>query len=407
MRHSHLHVLMISDVYFPRVNGVSTSIRTFAHSFLLEGHQVTLIAPGYDQSCEDDFEIIRIPSRRVPFDPEDHLMSRKAVRSIIPMLEQRHFDVVHIQTPFVAHYAGVEIAARLQLPVITSYHTFFEAYFEKYLPWLPSGMLRSLARSYSKKQCSQVDGIVAPSRQMLNRLREYGIATRAAVIPTGLVLEDFSRDRNNTFKQDHGIDEDTDILLYVGRVAFEKNIEFLIDVFERISERRPGTKLLIAGEGPALPKLKARARSIGLEKEILFVGYLERRKALIDCYQSSSLFVFASETETQGLVLLEAMASGLPVVSTVCMGTRDVLKNGEGCVIAEPNISDFSTKVIALLNDQDEIEKLSRSALDYVGQWTTGAKAADMLNFYEQVSQAYNDSGKKVVDCLAERLPDG
>lgn len=402
-----MHILMISDVYFPRVNGVSTSIRTFAHSFLQAGHQVTLIAPEYLQSFQDDFEIIRLQSRKVPFDPEDRLMNRRKVLALIPELKKQVFDLVHIQTPFVAHYSGVKIARELNIPVVTSYHTYFEAYFDKYLPWLPTGLLRKLARNYSRKQCDQVDGVISPSHQMLDKLREYGAKNKAAVIPTGLVLQDFKKDKNNTFKQDHGIGEDTDLLLYVGRVAFEKNIEFLIDMFEQVSERRPGAKLLIAGEGPALHKLKARARSMGLEEEILFVGYLERKKELIDCYQSSRLFVFASETETQGLVLLEAMACGLPVVSTASMGTEDVLKNGNGCVIAAPSVRDFSEKVISLLDDRQSTRALSQKAIEYVQQWTTDAKAAEMLDFYEEITVAHKQVSQPVIDGLAESYLDG
>jgi len=402
-----MHVLMLSDVYFPRVNGVSTSIKTFSQSFLQAGHQVTLIAPEYAQPYAEDFEIIRIPSWKVPFDPEDRLMSRRAIRLLIPGLQKKDIDMVHIQTPFVAHYAGVEIARQLNVPVITSYHTYFEAYFEKYLPWMPSGLLRKLARNYSRKQCDQVDGIISPSHQMLDKLREYGSTTKAAVIPTGLVLDDFSKDPDNDFKKQHGIDRDSNIMLYVGRVAFEKNIEFLLDVFERVCDRRPGVKLLIAGEGPALPKLKARARALGLEEDILFVGYLERKKELIDCYQSSSLFVFASETETQGLVLLEAMACGLPVVSTVCMGTRDVLKEGEGCVIASPTVRDFSDTVIGLLNDQSERDRLGRKGLEYVGNWATDAKAADMLDFYAEVILVKKHTEELAIGGFEQNLQDG
>ena len=398
-----MHILMISDVYFPRVNGVSTSIKTFAQSLLQAGHQVTLIAPKYPVEFFDSFEIIRIPSRKIPFDPEDRLMSRAKISSLLPDLKKHCYDLVHIQTPFVAHYAGVNLARQLNIPVVTSYHTYFEAYLEKYLPWMPSGLLRKLARAFSKKQCDQVDGVISPSQQMLDKLREYGVTKKAVVIPTGLLLEDFSNDRNNTFRQDHGIDEHTDLLLYVGRVAFEKNIEFLINVFERVSDRLTNVKLLIAGEGPALPRLKAHARSVGLEEEILFVGYLERKKALIECYQCSSLFVFASETETQGLVLLEAMACGLPVVSTVCMGTRDVLIDGEGCVIAEPGINDFSDKIISLLNDKAMTSALSNKAQQYVRQWTTEDKAADMLAFYEEISANCRRVSETEIDAIAEK----
>ena len=162
---------MLSDVYFPRVNGVSTSIQTFAASFQELGHAVTLVAPEYPNACDPELEVLRIRSTRLPFDPEDRLMSLRAIRRLLPELGRRSFDLVHIQTPFAAHYAGLHIERRLVLKTVVSYHTFFEAYFEKYLPWVPTSWLRGLARSYSRKQCNQVDAVVSPSRPMLDRLR--------------------------------------------------------------------------------------------------------------------------------------------------------------------------------------------------------------------------------------------
>ena len=110
-----MRILKISDVYFPRVNGVSTSIQTFAHEMLRQGHEITLIAPEYPTAYDDSFEIARVPSRYLYVDPEDRMMKRRALRRLLPALRERQFDIVHVHTPFVAHYAGLEAALRAEL----------------------------------------------------------------------------------------------------------------------------------------------------------------------------------------------------------------------------------------------------------------------------------------------------
>jgi glycosyltransferase involved in cell wall biosynthesis len=375
---------MLSDVYFPRINGVSTSIQTFTESLMSHGHSVTLIAPEYPGEHEADFEIIRIPSRRLPFDPEDRLMSLRAIKKLAPELAQRQFDLIHIQTPFVAHYAGVYLGRNLGIKTVTSYHTFFEAYFEKYLPWVPKPWLRAVARSYSRKQCNEVDGVISPSRPMLSRLEEYGVNNRTAVIPTGLPQTCFEPVSDKGFRARNGISEEARLLLYVGRVAHEKNIDFLISMFRIVAQRSDQAELLIAGEGPALSSLKKQASREGLDERIHFLGYLDRDTELQACYQHSDIFVFASETETQGLVLLEAMASGLPVVSCASMGSLDVLCDGEGCHIAPLDEEVFAERVLSLIHAPDACRYLSQKGRQYATTWSAEAKAADMLQFYRQ-----------------------
>jgi len=377
-----LNILMISDVFFPRVNGVSTSIQTFTESFLADGHKVTLIAPDYPDEHLADFPILRIPSSKLPFDPEDRLMSKRKISKLLPQLEEQRFDILHIQTPFVAHYAGIYLAKKLGIPCVVTYHTYFEAYFEKYLPWLPSGLLRKIARKYSASQCNQVNGIISPSSQMLSKLREYGAESEAAVIPTGLKLDQYHHVGESNFRSKYNIDEDDQVLLYVGRVAHEKNIPFLIDVFAEIVETNNDVKFVIAGEGPAQKSLQNRVEVLGLEGQVIFVGYLDRETALVDCYKSADVFVFSSETETQGLVLLEAMACNLPVVSVASMGSKDVLLDGEGCLISKLDTDEFSQKVLSLLTDPDFARQLAAAGKRYVSQWSTEDKSRELQNFY-------------------------
>jgi glycosyltransferase involved in cell wall biosynthesis len=376
---------MLSDVYFPRVNGVSTSIQTFARSFQEQGHTLTLIAPQYPEDTESSFNEVRIPSRALPFDPEDRLMSLKAIKRLLPRLKQLEIDIVHIQTPFVAHYAGVYLARALGLKIVVSYHTFFEAYFEKYLPWIPKRWLRAMARRFSKTQCNQVDALVSPSRQMLERLREYGVTQYAAVIPTGLPPEIFNARSSSTFRARNLIPDEAFMMLYVGRVAYEKNLELLISMFPRVRRAIDNAILLIAGEGPALDNLKKQARNSGHGDDIHFVGYLDRETELADCYQASDLFVFASQTETQGLVLLEAMANGLAVVSTASMGSLDVLFEGEGCLLAAPEADRFAERVIELHGNKALRRSLSQRGVRYARTWSSEAKARDMLDFYQGI----------------------
>lgn len=381
-----MHILMISDVFFPRINGVSTSIQTFMNSYLAMGHKVTLIAPAYPQDTATDTQVIRIPSRRLPFDPEDRLMSLRAIKRLLPKLAGRNFDLIHIQTPFVAHYAGIWLARRLGLKKLTTYHTFFEAYLEKYLPMVPGAWLRGLARLYSRRQCNQVDAVVSPSHQMLARLREYGVTTRAAVIPTGLPPACFTDHASDTFRSDHGIPEDAFLLLYVGRVAFEKNMDFLFDMFERVSKEVPRAALLIAGEGPALHRLRRRAVDSGLQDRIHFLGYLDRETELPACYRAGDLFVFASQTETQGLVLLEAMAAGLAVVSLASMGSLDVLREGDGAEISPPDAARFTGHVVALANEPARLRELGIRGKAYAADWKADVKARETLAFYRAIA---------------------
>ncbi len=384
-----MNILMISDVFFPRVNGVSTSIMTFCDSLLANGHTVTLIAPEYPDAGDHNIHVIRVPSNRLPLDPEDRLMSMRYIKKQAADLKRQEFDIIHIQTPFIAHYAGIYLADYMDIPRVVSYHTYFEAYFERYLPWVPAGMLRSIARRFSVSQCNQADGIISPSSQMLDKLREYGTKTTAEVIPTGIELANYQNTEKSSFRERYGISEDEQVLLYVGRVAHEKNIPFLIDVYQEVDKHKENVKFVITGEGPALKSLKHRVHQLAIADRVIFVGYLDRETELIDCYRSADVFVFASETETQGLVLLEAMACGLPVISIASMGSEDVLVDGKGCMVATLDIQQFAQNVLKLLASPDKARALTASGLEYVKSWSTEAKAADLERFYLACCKAH------------------
>jgi glycosyltransferase involved in cell wall biosynthesis len=380
---------MISDVYFPRINGVSTSIQTFRKRLIHKGHEVVLLAPDYKLNHDDDDEnIIRIPSTRVIFDPEDRLMHTGPIRKLTETLKQRHFDIIHIQTPFVAHYLGLHLARELDIACIETYHTFFEEYLYNYIPLLPKNWLRALARKFSVRQCNSVDHVVVPSTAMQEVLHDYGVTTETTILPTGIETGVFKQGDGAHFRRKHNIAVDRPILVNVSRIAHEKNIDFLIRMLTHVWQEIPDVLMIIAGDGPAKRHLERLAKNLGLENNIMFIGYLDRNTELNDCYCSADIFVFSSRTETQGLVLLEAMALGIPVISTAVMGTKDILLNNSGALIAEDDEVKFACKVTRLLSNDLQRKALAEPAKDYAQQWSADVMAGRMLHLYYNISGA-------------------
>lgn len=381
-----MRILMLSDVYFPRINGVSTSIQTFGRDLAALGHEVDLLAPEYPQRLSGrELAIERIPSRYLFFDPEDRMMSSRAIRRMIPRLAERKYDLVHIQTPFVAHYSGIRIGRALDVPLVETYHTHFEEYLYHYLPWLPARWLRNAARRFTRSQCNQVDAVVVPSSPVHETLLAYGVQKPIRIIPTGLDIHRFEGGDGVRFRREQGIGPERPVLVHVGRVAHEKNIDFLLHVLQRVRAAIPDVLLMIVGEGPARKHLEQLTRRLGLEGNVLFLGYLDRERELLDCYRAGDVFVFASRTETQGLVLLESMALGVPVVALAELGTRDILAPGRGALVARDDLEDFSKKVLQLLRNAATREAMAADALDYVKTWSAPALAQRMLDLYRSL----------------------
>jgi glycosyltransferase involved in cell wall biosynthesis len=380
-----MQVLMLSDVYFPRVNGVSTSIQSFRNGLDRRGIDVRLIAPGYGDASaapDDAAWVVRCASRRVPFDPEDRFVATSrfvaAGRLQVP-------DLIHVQTPFGAHYAGLRLARWHRVPIVATYHTFFEEYLHHYLPFAPGAVTRPLARLLSRRQCNALDALIVPSTAMRERLAAYGITTPMHVLPTGIPLDRFASGDGPAFRARHGLDLHRPLALFVGRMAHEKNIDFLIDVASLCRHANPRLQWVFAGEGPALASLRGRVRSQGLDDTIRFVGYLDRATELRDCYAAADVFAFASRTETQGLVLLEAMAMGVPVIALAEMGTRDIVGPRLGAIVPKDAADDFATEMLKLADNPVLRQELGRQAREFSRQWSEDGAAGRLASLYRDI----------------------
>ncbi len=395
-----MRVLFISDVYFPRVNGVSTSIRTFRQDLALRDVHTRLVAPHYDcppEAAPEEQGVLRVPAARVPRDPEDRRMRWRALTRALDALPASEFDLVHIHTPFLAHYAGVRFARRANIACIATYHTFFEEYLHHYVPLLPRRLSRLLARSFTRSQCAAVQALIAPSEPMRAVLTGYGVSTPIHVLPTGLAADRFRAGDGRAFRARAGIDAQRPLVTYIGRVAHEKNIGFLVEVFRRVLASVPEALLVIAGEGPAREALRQQVAHLGLEGHVHFAGYLERDSALLDCYAAADVFVFASRTETQGLVLLEAMAQGVPVVSTAELGTRSILVPGSGALVVPEQQQEFAAAVVRVLSDAGVREELAARGRVYARNWSSAAMARRLAELYAGLHAAPRAANARLI----------
>lgn len=379
-----LRVLMLTDVYFPRINGVSTSIETFLNDLANEGVHVRLVAPEYPENAHAS-HIWRVPSRRLPFDPEDRLMRWPALQEAAVEAGREGIDLIHVQTPFAAHYAGRKLAKAMGVPVVTTYHTHFEEYIQHYLPLLPRPWLKAAARRIARHQCNELDAVIVPSPAMRDTLADYGITAPMHVLPTGIPVGQFGAGNGARFRARHEIPDDRPIALFVGRVAHEKNIDFLLKAMTQAVWHKPDLLLVIAGEGPALPALQKQAADLRLDHHVRFVGYLDRKQELPDCYAAASVFAFASRTETQGLVLLEALAAGLPVFAIAHLGTTSILEPERGAVIAPEDPEAFGKELAALVGNRSRLALLAKEGRNYAREWSAPERARQLAGLYRSL----------------------
>jgi 1,2-diacylglycerol 3-alpha-glucosyltransferase len=367
-------------------------MRTFRQDLAGCGVETLLVVPSYEKSAapgdpahREEPNVLRVESSGVPKDPEDRRMRWGPLTRALSSIPCGYVDLVHIHTPFVAHYAASRYARAASLPCVATYHTFFEEYLHLYVPILPRRIGRYLARSFTRSQCSDVQALIAPSEPMRDVLQAYGVTTPIHVLPTGLPADRFIAGDGARFRASAGIPLDRPLVTYIGRVAHEKNIQFLVNMFDEVRRKVPDAMLVIAGEGPARGSLRQMIERMGMQQHVHFAGYLDRNNALLDCYAAANVFVFASRTETQGLVLLEAMAQGIPVVSTAELGTRSILKPGCGALVVEEQLQAFAEATVRVLQDVNLSKDLAERGRNYARTWSSALMARRLADLYSSL----------------------
>lgn len=398
-----MKILHFTDAYWPRVNGVTVSIQTFTDSLRRLGHEVRIVCPEYPdsnlQGIVDEFGLIRVPSVSAFFSKEDRVSNPLAIKDILPELEAFNPDVVHVQTEFSFGAMGRHYARTRGYPVISTCHTHWEQYFEHYIPGIPSRFARAIARTIMRTAYKGDDVVIVPSLHIASVLKDYGLKKNFPLIPTGIDSTFFTQDKVRDERVKRAMLErfprlaKGPILLFVGRVGQEKNVAFLFGVLERVRQKYQDVSLLFVGDGPYRVALQKHATSLGLGAECLFSGYVPRDD-LPSIYPLADVFVFPSKTETQGLVTIEAMICGTPVVAIGEMGTADVMNGDNGGFMVPDDVEQFTGRVLELLGDKELRAAKSAEAREYAQLWTVEGMTHKLLRIYEWAAASRVPGGK-------------
>jgi glycosyltransferase involved in cell wall biosynthesis len=389
-----MNICLATDTYLPRVNGVVRSVQSFAEQFRKQGHRVWIFAPAFPDYKDLEPDIVRFPSRYLFFDPEDRLANMKHPQSkaLVKSLADYKFDIIHNQAPFALGLASVKWGKAHHIPLVSTYHTLFEAYVHNYLKAVPEFAGRWVAARFSCWFCNKHDLIIAPSSPMADALKAYGVTAPVAINPTGIDLAPFQHLDGKRMREKLGFAKDDIMLLTMGRVAREKNLPFLLDVMERLIPLQPKARLVIAGQGPALEEIKAAVTRRKLDSKIVYIGYLNRQD-WADLYAAAELHLLASVTETQGMVLTEAMAAGTPCVAVGAMGVKDVMADGGGLMV-NLDLAEYTQAVQRLLTDKKLYAQKLEEAKRQAQNWSIQAKAKELLGKYETLIAGYKNKKK-------------
>ncbi len=376
-------IAIFSESFYPIINGVSISIRTFSKYLREEGCRLFFFAPRYPGYKDEDTAVFRFPSFCFPHHPE-YPIPIPFSRRIFKIFSSLGVDIVHPQTPFLLGWTAKYLARKSGAVLVTTYHTLYEEYAHYGYPF-PEFLTKAFLRKLSKEFCNLCDAVVVPSARVEKLLRRYGVYRPIEIIPTGVELDKWYREENPVFPRlALNIPSQAPILTYVGRLAEEKDVSLLLYIFKRVLNRIPGVYLLLVGAGPEEENLKRLAKELEIEHRCKFLGFVDRDKVR-ECLAATDIFVFPSKTETQGLVLAEALAMGVPVVAADSLGAREAIRQGvDGFIL--PSLPEvFSEKICELLRNNELMGKMREEALRGAERFSAKSSAKKLLALYKRL----------------------
>ncbi|KXS37566.1 MAG: glycosyltransferase [Halomonadaceae bacterium T82-2] len=379
-----LNILMFTNTYRPIVGGVSESVQRLKGRLQAEGHRVLVVAPKLEGQPKHEPDVIRVAAVQ-HFNGSDFSLPVPIPGQLYEAIEAFEPDIVHSHHPFLLGDTAARSAETYGLPLVFTHHTLYEHY-THYVPG-DSPRMQRFAVALATEYTHLCDAVIAPSESIRDMLLLRGANRAVSVVPSGVDTQRFARGDGAVLRRRHGIPETAYVVGHVGRLAHEKNLPFLARSVTRWLANRPEAHFLVVGDGDARVVMHDIAVQGGVADRVHFTGKLHDQ-ALIDAYHAMDVFTFASHSETQGMVLVEAMAAGLPVVAVNATGVREVVKPGEnGLLLA----GDDSTGFAAALDRLDDAERratLRAGALETAERFDEACCAERCLALYRKVIAA-------------------
>jgi len=367
-----MRIVFFTDTYYPQINGVTKSIELFAEQLRKNGHEVHIFCPD---GMKKQKYIHQIPSSQFISYPEYRIGLPNL--KIISEVKKIRPDIIHIHSPFSVGVTGMAVAKILNIPIVATYHTLLSEYFG----YMNSSIFdKSITDKYTAWFFDRASVIIAPSIPIKNILRKCKIKKHIEVLPTPINLSIIKKTINNNGKL---------TVLHVGRLCKEKRIDIVLRSFEKIC-KKIDSRLIITSDGPDRKRLEELCKELEIDKNVEFTGFVSD-KDLIKIYSSADVFVSASDTETQGLVILEAMACGCPVIVRNALGFKDFIKNKENGILFEKE-DELARDILLVKEDGKLREKLIRNGYETVRRFKASNYSSIIEDLYKKASGMKKDS---------------
>lgn len=394
-----MRIAIFTESYEPIINGVSVCVSTLREGLAARGHEVFVFAPSFRGHKDTAEGVYRLPSTHtflmpeypfpVPFAPK----VREAFAALKP-------DIVHTQTPFLLGVLGARWASRYGVPLVSTNHTLYTEY-AHYVPVRPKSLTKGFLVKLMKWYYSGCSAVVVPSKPIEAVLRSFGVKTPVEVIKTGIdampALDQGARDE---IRRRYGVGEGDFLLLYVGRIAREKNLRMLLTAYRTVLERHDHVKLLLVGGGPALAETRSFSSALGLDGKAEFLGMLKRHE-ISPIYAAADAFAFASTTETQGIAICEAMSAGLPVVAVNAGGIPENVQDGVDGFLTKDDPSEFADRLSFLITHDRERVQMGACARENACEFSVER----MVDQFEQFYMSVIETGSSVAAAGAPVVP--
>jgi glycosyltransferase involved in cell wall biosynthesis len=385
---SLMRVLMMTNTYLPHVGGVARSVESFTRRLREQGHRVLVVAPEFEGRDEQEEDTIRVPAIQ-KFNGSDFSVRLPILNLLADQMHEFKPDIIHSHHPFLLGDTALRIAAAHDLPIVTTHHTMYEQY-THYVP-VQFPVFERFVVHMATEYANLCQHVIAPSQSVADVLTQRGVTTTITVIPTGIDLSAFGQGDGGAWRAKLNMLAGAFVVGTVGRLAPEKNLGFLAEAVAAFLLRHSGARFLVVGSGPSRATLEQVFAQHGLEDRLHFTGSLQGQE-LIDAYHAMDVFAFASQSETQGLVLAEAMAAGRPVVAVNASGVREALRDGvNGIMLANQSVDDFAAALVHLSSmPDDERQAMRREALSTAAEYDAGLCAAALGEIYRRVVASWS-----------------
>ncbi len=382
-----MRILMMTNTYFPIVGGIEESIHSFAEEFTRLGHKVLIVAPQFEGAPRTEPGVLRLPAIQ-KFQRTEYSVHLPILGPLMRSVQNFKPDIVHSQHPFLIGDMALRLSRQRQIPLVFTYHTMYEDYID-YLP-VHGDIFKRFIVELAAGYANLCDQVIVPSRAVARILRSRGVAAPLAVIPTGIKLSRWARGARAGFRRRFGIGSADFVVGHVGRISPEKNIRFLLTAAAEFLRTAPRAHFLMVGQGPAAQEAVEIFHRAGVGSRFHAAGVLQGKK-LVDAYHAMDVFTFASHSETQGLVLLEAMACGIPVVAVDDpIVDEAVVDQRNGKLVGGDKLGNFVSALrwIAAL-PADRLRRMKEAGRETAAKFSQGSCARRMLAVYDDARSRF------------------